>query len=319
MYKSILSKNIKKEHIEFLNKPIEQNGSNTNDTNDFDINTDHVTMANFFHANGYVIIKDGVDKTTVDLLRKDLNDINKKDGRYENKTKTNKTNNNNNNFGRHTVHKRFFENSSTMVKQVVDSKLTDFCQYLIADGVGGRGNNLTAHLVHNNAFSVPSGGKGQAPSWHVDDAIQNVIIEGNNKLPDYIKLPVMILTCMVWLSDCTDPSNGPTWVVPGSHRFGREVDPNYANSHCVPMCGKSGTVVIINSQLWHRGSSNDSNVPRETVQITFGRRIISHMFGSIMDYRLPQHVLNFINKEISEEKRQKAKEIFGYLQGGAYS
>ena len=304
MYKSILEKNIKKEHIESLNKPIQI----LTNTNKFNINTDNMLLSNFFHTNGYIIIEDALDKITIDLLKNDLDLLNQKD---QNKYKNNKN--------RHTVHKCFFEKSPSMVQLIIDSKITDLCQYIIADGVGGRGNNLNAHLIHNNAFSIPSGGRGQAPTWHTDDAMQNIIIEGDNILPNYIKLPVMVLTCMIWLSDCTDPCRGPTWVVPGSHRFGKKIDIDYANKNSIPMCGRSGTIVIINNQLWHKGSSNTSNIPRDTVQITFGRRIISHMFNTIMDYKLPYHVLKLIDQEPDEEKRNRAKERFGYLQGGAYS
>lgn len=171
--------------------------------------------------------------------------------------------------------------------------------------------SLTAHVIHNNAFIVEPGGRGQAPSWHVDDPLQQVIIPSGYTLPPNIRLPVLVATYMIWLSDCETPENGPTYVVPKSHRFGRLINVTEANRLGVPMCGKAGTAVLINSNVWHRGCENKSNVPRETLQITWARRIIGHKFKTIMDYQMPSHVLN--------NRSETAKKRLGYLQGGAYS
>jgi hypothetical protein len=69
--------------------------------------------------------------------------------------------------------------------------------------------------------------------------------------------------------------------------------------------------VLINSNIWHRGCENTSDIARETLQITYARRIIGHKHGSIMNYVIPSHV--YIDK--SKEER----ETLGFLQGGAYS
>lgn len=122
---------------------------------------------------------------------------------------------------------------------------------------------------------------------------------------------MLACTWMCWLSDCDDPSNGPTWVVPGSHRFGRPVDSELAEKLAIPACGKAGTCVLINNQVWHRGSANTSDIPRDTLQLTFARRIIGHKHKTIMNYLMPTHV--YANKS------DKIKERLGWLQGGAYS
>ena len=49
---------------------------------------------------------------------------------------------------------------------------------------------------------------------------------------------------------------------------------------------------------------------RDTLQITFGRRIVGHKFGSVMNYRLPAHVCT---------EDDPHHERFGFLAGGAYS
>lgn len=310
-YKSALSKNNKTKvtknetaHLDttFDECTTSKQNSGRDNTKTFDINDSFVEMTNFFHKNGYIIIENSLSQEEITNLRTDLNNLDNQEKRRQGGK----------NIGnKHLMHKCFFEKSQAMVKFISDNKLVDFVQHLISDVPNGRGNNLTAHLIHNNAFIVPINGRGQAPSWHTDDALQNVVISEGHSLPEYIKLPVMVVTCMIWLSDCNAPENGPTYVVPGSHRLGKCLDTEYADKNGIPTCGKSGTVVIINNQLWHRGCENTSNIARETIQLTFGRRIISHMFKSIMDYQMPQHV--------TKNMDNKTKERFGYLQGGAYS
>jgi hypothetical protein len=148
-------------------------------------------MADFFYTNGFVILENALAPEMISRLRNDLNTV---DSHYKNGQSTS---------SRHKVHKCFFENSRATVDLIENSKLTDFAQYVIEDVPGARpgGNSLTAHIIHNNAFIVPPGGRGQAPGWHVDDPLQQIIIPNNYALPPYIRLPVLNATYMIWLSD----------------------------------------------------------------------------------------------------------------------
>jgi ectoine hydroxylase-related dioxygenase (phytanoyl-CoA dioxygenase family) len=259
-------------------------------------------MSDFFHRFGFLVVDDALPPDLVARLRADLHAAN-------GPAPTNKKK-----AARHTVHKCFFEQSRATGDVVESSQLADLAQFCIADVPTGRpgGNSLAAHLVHNNAYSVPPGGRGQAPSWHVDDPLQQIIVpDGCPALPASIRLPILMTTCMVWLSDCERPENGPTFVAPGSHRSGKVVNPDMAEQRGIPMCGKAGTAVFLNPNTWHRGSHNASDVARDTLQLTFARRIVGHKFKSIMNYAMPARVL--------EGRSEKAKERFGFLEGGAYS
>lgn len=279
-------------------------------TETFDLQKgDFKKMATFFYDNGYIILENALTSKMIADLRNDLDNANtqfkmcqsSKDAKkYEKDI-------------RHKVHKCFFENSRATVDLIENSKLTDFAQYVIGDVPGARpnGNSLTAHVIHNNAFIVPPGGRGQAPSWHVDDPLQQIIIPNNYVLPPYIRLPVLNASYMIWLSDCDTPDKGPTYIVPGSHRYGRPINNVEAERKGIPTCGKAGTAVLVNANVWHRGCANTSNVPRETLQITFARRIIGHKFKSIMNYQMPSHVL--------EGRSDTLKQRLGFLEGGAYS
>jgi len=63
--------------------------------------------------------------------------------------------------------------------------------------------------------------------------------------------------------------------------------------------------------VWHRGCNNKSNIPRETLQITFGRKIIGYKHKTIMNYILPEDVYKDRNEILKQRMR--------FLQGGTYS
>ncbi len=276
----------------------------TNQVPHFNFSSDTFkAIGEYFHSNGFVIIDNAISPEQIAKLKKDLTAAEQASLSKINKKYASS----------HLMHKCFFEHSTTTVDIIESSKLADFAQWIIADVPDTRVNNssLKAHVIHNNAFSVPPGGRGQAPVWHVDDPLQQVIIPYGKELPDWIKLPVLACTYMIWLSDCDSPENGPTYVVPGSHRYGQVVDPEYAEANGIPTCGKAGTAVLINSNLWHRGCANKSTRARDTVQITWARRIIGHKHKTIMNYNMPAHVY--------AGRSDLLKERMGWLQGGAYS
>lgn len=264
----------------------------------FDLQNENFTkMADFFYINGFIILENTLSSEMISNLRSDLQKV---DVHYK-KTK---------NDSRHKIHKCFFEHSRATVDLIENSKLTDFAQYIIGDVPGARpdSNALTAHVIHNNAFIIPPGRKEQVSSWHVDDPLQQIIIPNNYALPPYIRLPVLNATYIILLSDCDTPI---TYVVPGSHRYGRPVNPSEADKKGIPIYGKAGTAILVNANVWYRGFENTSTVPRETLQITFARRIIGHKFKTIMNYHMPDHV--------TQGRSNTLRQRMGFLEGGAYS
>ena len=154
-------------------------------------------------------------------------------------------------------------------------------------------------------------GRGQAPGFHTDDPVQNVLIPKGKKLPDDFILPVLAMTAMIWLDDVKEDM-GPTQVIPGSHRWGYYPDQkDLYDAKKVNCVGRKGTVVFINSQVWHRGQKNEGKESRHTLQMSFGRRIIGHKHKSIMNYKMPYGIY----KDFDDKKKRK----MGFLQGGAYS
>ena len=81
----------------------------------------------------------------------------------------------------------------------------------------------------------------------------------------------------IWLIDDFTPTNGPTRVVPGSHRSGRlpgqvMADPRAPYPGEVKLLGQAGTVVIFNAHLWHGGTRNTTRRPRRALHGYFCRR-----------------------------------------------
>lgn len=81
----------------------------------------------------------------------------------------------------------------------------------------------------------------------------------------------------IWLLDPFTEENGPTRVVPGSHRSGMTPQEALENPRAphpdeVRLLAPAGTVVIFNSHTWHGGTLNRSNSPRRALHSYFCRR-----------------------------------------------
>jgi ectoine hydroxylase-related dioxygenase (phytanoyl-CoA dioxygenase family) len=82
----------------------------------------------------------------------------------------------------------------------------------------------------------------------------------------------------IWLLDDFTPENGPTRVVPGSHRWGTRLpgddmaDPGAPHPEEKLILGPAGTVVIFNSHVWHGGTLNRTASRRRAMHSYFCRR-----------------------------------------------
>lgn len=81
----------------------------------------------------------------------------------------------------------------------------------------------------------------------------------------------------VWMLDDFTRENGPTRMVPGSHRWGSRpqdvlADPVAPHSQEVLLTGKAGTIAVMNAHLWHAGTANRSPAPRLAMHAFYCRR-----------------------------------------------
>lgn len=81
----------------------------------------------------------------------------------------------------------------------------------------------------------------------------------------------------VWLLDDFTPENGPTRLVPGSHRRGRRpqdvlADPMAPHPDEVLLIGPAGSIAVMNAHLWHGGTANRTAKPRLAMHAFYCRR-----------------------------------------------
>ena len=81
----------------------------------------------------------------------------------------------------------------------------------------------------------------------------------------------------IWLLDDFTELNGPTRVVPGTHKDGQlpqDVldDPWAPHPDEVRIIAPAGTVVIFNSHTWHGGTNNETDAYRRSIHSYFCRR-----------------------------------------------
>jgi ectoine hydroxylase-related dioxygenase (phytanoyl-CoA dioxygenase family) len=133
------------------------------------------------------------------------------------------------------------------------------------------------HVIANTAWrNPPSFGGGP---WHCDAGPHVPRAEG---VPwdDRIPYPVFAVGAHILLWDCS-AADGPTAVVPGSHRsgrlapFDRLTDPEltYDGRPPVLLEGRAGDVALFVSDVWHRGTAaTPDGRGRFFLQAHYGRR-----------------------------------------------
>ena len=196
---------------------------------------------------------------------------------------------------------RLFEKSAANLSLFDMDPLAKFAEMLIAPN---------CHVIHNNSFITRPGGG--ITTWHQDDASHYIVTHGEP--PKNVRLPVLFFTANYYLTDVTEKKHGGTEVIPGSHLFGgsppKLIEGTPYESQVVPCLGKAGSVVLFNNQVWHRGGPNQSDRVRYITQVTYGRRIISHMYYPFMNYQMPEHVYKNANPRLLR--------LLGFLDHGAY-
>jgi ectoine hydroxylase-related dioxygenase (phytanoyl-CoA dioxygenase family) len=133
------------------------------------------------------------------------------------------------------------------------------------------------HVIANTAWRNPPDFGGSL--WHCDAGPHVPRPEG---VPwdDRIPYPVFAVAAHIMLQDCTE-DDGPTAVVPGSHRSGRlapfdrlkDDDLTYDGRPAVHVTARAGDVALFVSDAWHRGvPARSGGRGRFFLQVHYGRR-----------------------------------------------
>jgi hypothetical protein len=136
------------------------------------------------------------------------------------------------------------------------------------------------HVISNTAWMNPPGFEGGP--WHCD-AGPHVPRPADIPWDDRIPYPVFAIAAHIMLRDCAE-ADGPTAIVPGSHRSGRlapfdqmyDPDLTYDGREPVHVVTNAGDVALFVSDAWHRGlPAKDGGRGRLFLQVHYGRRDIA--------------------------------------------
>ncbi len=81
----------------------------------------------------------------------------------------------------------------------------------------------------------------------------------------------------VWMLDDFTRENGPTRMIPGSHKWGTRPqdvleDPLAPHPEEILLTGKAGSVAVMNAHMWHAGTANRTASPRLAMHAFYCRR-----------------------------------------------
>lgn len=264
-------------------------------------------LINSFHENGFLVVPDLLSKDQCEVLKNDLDQA-----LLKNKKK---------------IQKRMFEKSKANLELFWQEPIVTLAEKIIEDNgsdlvLPGEDLKLASkgvpsanetHVIHNNSFIIKARSNGLGGSvWHQDDTPHITSLDGNPLTN--VRLNVLAMTCLYYLTDVPSVDYGPTEFIKGSHLFGMSCNNERAEKHLdkvVSAIGNAGTCVIFNNQTWHRGGPNKSDQNRYCTQVTYAKRLVGHKYGNFMNYQMP----NEIFENITEPRKLR---LLGFLGHGAY-
>ena len=117
------------------------------------------------------------------------------------------------------------------------------------------GNNFI--LNQQNAIINPAKAEYNQDKWHRDLCYTH----------NTFSKPLMI-NALYCVDDFT-LTNGSTFVLPGSHNFNNFPSENFVENNQLRVKAKRGSLIILDSMLFHKGSRNFSDSPRRAINNVF--------------------------------------------------
>ncbi len=160
------------------------------------------------------------------------------------------------------------------------------------------------HVIANTSWRNPAGQPGShgGQAWHIDAGPHVPRPEGV-PWPDEIPYPVFAIAAHLFLGDC-GPDDGPTAVIPRSHRSGRfppfdrlmDATLSLAGEQPVALLARAGDVALFASDIWHRRlPTGAGDGGRFFLQVHYGRRDLAQRLRTT----------DAVN-QLSDEARQRA-------------
>lgn len=145
------------------------------------------------------------------------------------------------------------------------------------------------------AHVIPPGGEAQA--MHID-----------NPVPEPIPEWAIRFIILVPLTDFTE-ENGPTAVVPKSHKLYRKPTPDDdTSSKEVSLIVKAGSLILWDGNLWHRATENLSNKERTTLIISYASSFFKEVCGE------EEHLV-VVPEKLKKKLSPRIKSLIGMNRG----
>lgn len=170
---------------------------------------------------------------------------------------------------------QMFNRSAACQAAIGERGILDLVEPLLGDD---------CHAISCTAWQNPAG-RGQAPDgmqWHVDGGPYIARPEGQ-EWPAHLAYPIFVITTQIYLADVT-LDDGPTAVLPGSHKSGRlppherrwDLDLDWHGRRAEVHVARAGDVTFFVSESWHRRMPTTNKCQgRRFLQTAFGRREIA--------------------------------------------
>jgi ectoine hydroxylase-related dioxygenase (phytanoyl-CoA dioxygenase family) len=169
-----------------------------------------------------------------------------------------------------------FNRSAACQRAIAHPRILEVIEPLLGDD---------CHVIANTAWKNPTDFKGGP--WHCDAGPHVPRPEGV-EWPERVPYPVFAIASHLMLADCA-LADGPTAVVPGSHRSGRLAPFGSMNDENLTYDGRpprvfevsAGDVVLFVSDVWHRGlPAREGGRGRFFLQVHYARRDIAQRVRS---------------------------------------
>jgi hypothetical protein len=138
----------------------------------------------------------------------------------------------------------------------------------------------------------PKGSPGQyehGRKWHRD--IRTFVGQGNRQL----------IVLMLMIDEFT-PANGATEVLPGTHHAEGFPSADFISLNQRPVCGKRGSVLLFDGDVWHRAGENTTDQFRIALTCVFTRPFYKQQ----MDYP------RFLDPAYSSTLTPRMRQLFGF-------
>lgn len=173
-------------------------------------------------------------------------------------------------------------------------------QFLDKPGIGDLAEGTMGeecHIIGQTAWRSHPGHDGWGP--HTDRLF--VQMPEDMASDPRFTLPIYLCTAHFYLSDIPTEDYCPTYVIPGSHKFGGPIPkglgshPTWHGRELEPVLVKAGDVLFFRSEVWHSGSKNASDQTRYLLQVHYSHRFIAQQFSPFIAWQFNPEVLAAAN------------------------